>query len=78
MAIGWAKDYYDTDLPRTDHPKLPLMGPEGCTAAPHFRPLCTLHTCHINDLGFKPGDDEWTDQYYHLREQINKLERELP
>ena len=61
-------------LGRTDHPTLPLMGPSGCTAPPHVRPLCTLHTCAISGLGVKPGDDEWTARYFELREKIEELE----
>lgn len=58
------------NLERTDHPKLTLMGPNGCTAPPHLRPLCTLHTCAIASHGWKPGDPEWTKRYFSLRELI--------
>ena len=59
------------ELKRTDHKTLPLMGPNGCTAAPHLRPLCTLHTCEINSIGIKKNDPEWTKKYFELREKIN-------
>lgn len=70
MAIDIAKEE-GVELARTDHPRLPLMGKDGCTAAPHFRPLCTLHTCRINNLGTS-GNQEWDDRYFELREQIEE------
>ncbi len=45
-----------------------------CTVAPHMRPHCTMHTCSINGLGFKPGDDKWTKKYFKLRQDIEELE----
>ena len=59
-------------LTHTGHPTLKFMGPTGCTVPPHFRPLCTLHTCAINGWGFKPGDPEWTTKYFDLRERIER------
>jgi len=76
LAIHIAKKNYDLDLPKTDHPKLPLMGPTGCTAPPHTRPLCALHTCDISNLGFKREDIDWTLTYFDLREKIVALEYE--
>lgn len=69
MAIEYAKEEWGTELGRTSHPTLPLMGPSGCTAAPHLRPLCTLHTCEINGRGTS-GNQEWDEQYFTLREEI--------
>ena len=43
-----------------------------CVVPPHLRPLCTLHQCDINDLGFSPGDPEWTNKYFELRERIEE------
>lgn len=77
MTISHAKERWGVELVKTDHPRLALMGPEGCTAAPHFRPLCTLHTCDISSLGFKPGDRDWDRKYWFLRDQINELEYKL-
>jgi len=57
-------------LTRTTHPRLRFMGPNGCVVEPHFRPLCTLHTCAINSHGVKPGDHEWTKKYFELRDKI--------
>jgi hypothetical protein len=55
---------------------LPLMGKNGCTALPHFRPTCTIHTCAINGIGFKKGDANWTERYFNLRNRIEELELE--
>jgi len=74
LTIEYAKDHWDVELQPTGHPRLPLMGPNGCTAAPHLRPLCTVHTCQINGLGFKPGDPAWTKRYFDLREQLEETE----
>ena len=32
------------------------MGPRGCIATPHLRPLCTFHTCAVNAWGGKSDD----------------------
>lgn len=62
-------------LTRGNHPTLPYMlEGVGCTVPPYVRMLCTLHTCDICSLGFKRGDARWTEQYYILRDQIDKLE----
>lgn len=50
--------------------KLAWMGPSGCVLPPHVRPLCTLHTCAVNGMGFKAGDPAWNDQYFKLRLKI--------
>lgn len=78
MAIMIAKTDWGIELKKTDHKILPLMGPDGCTAAPHLRPLCSLHTCQVNSLGFKmgPGGKKWTTKYFEIREQIDVLELE--
>jgi hypothetical protein len=44
-----------------------------CTVPPHFRPLCSLHQCDINSLGFSAGDPAWTEVYFLLREQLDEL-----
>lgn len=76
-VIAYAKDRWNIDLKITDHESLPLMGPEGCIAEPYLRPSCTLHDCRINSLGFDPEDEEWTVQYFKIREQINEIEMEM-
>jgi len=73
-TIEYAKESWNTILERTDHPKLPLMGPNGCIAAPHLRPSCTMHTCQVNGFGFKPDDPKWTNKYFSIREEIEGLE----
>ena len=57
------------ELRPTGHPTLPLMGPNGCVAPPHLRPLCTLHLCSIAGMGTdpEPGFDE---RYFDLRNAI--------
>ncbi len=76
-TIEHAKENWGVELTKTNHPSLPLMGPTGCTAAPHLRPMCTMHTCAVNSLGCKLGDQQWTEKYFELREQIETLEFEL-
>lgn len=68
MAKVYAKEYWDVELQPTDNPRLPFMGPQGCTVPPHLRPICTVHTCDIGSYGYKPGDPEWTVRYFELRE----------
>lgn len=75
-AIIYAQEQWGVTLVRTNHPRLPLMGPTGCTADPHLRPICTLHTCAVNGLGFKPGDDVWTEKYFAIRDEIETAEYE--
>lgn len=77
LAIERAAEFGVTLMP-TGHDKLPLMGAAGCIAAPHLRPLCTLHTCDMSGLGYKQDDPlgEWNDTYFNLRDQINDLEFE--
>ncbi|HUS98154.1 MAG TPA: hypothetical protein VMX97_15615 [Hyphomicrobiaceae bacterium] len=78
-SIDWAKKRWGIDLPRVNGKNqrgevLPLLGGKGCTAAPHLRPTCTVHTCDINGLGCKKGDPAWTAKYFKLREQIEQIE----
>lgn len=72
----WAKDIYGIALQPTGHSRLPFMGKSGCTVAPHLRPMCTLHTCAINNIGCKRGDPAWTERYFKLRDEIELLELE--
>ena len=69
MALELAAEIGE-ELKPTDHPRLPLMGPDGCIAPPHLRPLCTLHVCCINGLGFNPQDPAWTKRYFKLRAKL--------
>jgi hypothetical protein len=65
-------------LAHTAHPTLKFMGVDangkatGCIVDPHWRPLCTLHTCDVNGLGFKRGDDVWNNRYFKLRTAIDR------
>jgi len=53
---------------------IPFLDDDGnCVVSPHCRPLCSLHQCDIANLGFSPGDTQWTLQYFTLREQLNEL-----
>ena len=51
-----------------------LKKDNGCTLQPHQRPLCTLHTCDINSIGYKRNDAKWTNKYFKLRDRIELLE----
>ena len=70
MAIERAATLGEVLEVQRHDPRLPLMGPGGCVAAPHLRPLCTLHVCSINSLGFNPLDEEWTRKYSALRDKL--------
>jgi hypothetical protein len=76
MAIKWAEKRWGVKL-EPNGSRLPLMGPNGCIAAPHLRPLCTVHQCHIANLGFKKDDPEWTEKYFRLRDAIERYEDPL-
>jgi hypothetical protein len=69
FALRYAKDRWGVELERTKHPHLPLMGPNGCTAAPYLRPLCTAHACekHFEDPTF-------AERHQWLCSEIGKLE----
>jgi hypothetical protein len=71
-----AKDHWGVELKETGHPKLPFMSKDGCTVEPHLRPLCTLHVCSINSMGFDK-DNKFNKQYFKLRQKINDLEFKL-
>ncbi len=73
-AIAWARDHWGTLLSHTAHEKLPLMGPQGCVAAPHLRPMCTAHVCEMTL--YKQGQAYW-DRYWRLRRLIDELEWKL-
>lgn len=77
VAMAWAKFAWGVELAPTGHPALPLLGARGCTAPAHLRPICTVHTCCINELGEDPADPAWTQRYFDLREQIEEIEGDL-
>jgi hypothetical protein len=68
---------WGVELTSTGHPKLPLMGATGCSAAPHIRPLCTVHVCGIQSHGGDPGDPVWTARYWERRNNLRDLELQL-
>jgi hypothetical protein len=76
MAIQIAKKDWGVTLKPTGHSIIPLMGPDGCTAEPHFRPLCTLHNCQINAFGYTLNS-KWDKKYFDLRSKINTLQFRL-
>ena len=73
FAIETAKER-GVKLATTDHPTLPLMGPDGCTCPPQHRPMCTLHVCVISTVGFDISDMKFTKAYFKLRHKIDKEE----
>lgn len=77
IAIDHAQTHWQTELAETWHPALPLMGDDGCTAAPHLRPICTAHTCAVCAHGEKPGDPVWNAQYKKLTGEIATIETRL-
>jgi hypothetical protein len=51
-----------------------FLGADGCILAPHFRPICSIHHCSINSLGFLPGDPGWTKRYFRIRERVDQMQ----
>lgn len=75
-----AKLRWGVELRPTGHPRFPLMANDGsgrCIAAPHHRPQCTMHTCDVCSLGYKRGDPTWTERYFKLRSEIDRIEAEV-
>lgn len=75
MALKEAERWHEPLEPTGN--QMPLLGPTGCVAAPHLRPLCSLHHCDINSLGFHKTDREWTKRYFALRAKIDDIEMQL-
>lgn|SRR5512143_3889254 len=71
IAMNWAKEKWNTELKPTGHPKLPLMGEQGCIAAPQYRPMCTAHVCEMTL--YKQGQAYW-DEYWSVRNEIDEIE----
>lgn len=74
FVIEYAKDCWGEELQRTNHERLPLMGPDGCTAAPHLRPMCSAHVCEGT---LYRQEQEYLDKYFKLRDKISDLELKL-
>lgn len=79
LAKSWAKDRWNLDISSLaiKNNKIPFLSKEGCLVAPHLRPICTLHHCQINSLGFFIGQKKLTNEYFSIREKIEELESEL-
>jgi hypothetical protein len=77
LASDFAREHWGVKLEPGWHPTLPFMGPTGCTVAPHLRPICTAHTCEVNEHGCKRGDEAWTNHYYDLLEEIGRIEEQV-
>ncbi len=71
MAIQIAKDEWGVDIQDTGNTKLPLIGPEGCIAPPHVRPLCAAHVCEGTLMR---QSLEFQDEYFKIRDRISALE----
>jgi len=72
MARETARSHGE-DLKETGNERLPFLGEDGCVVPFHFRQLCTLHQCLIENLGFDPNDRAWTKRYFELRKQLEEL-----
>lgn len=79
LAIINARELWGVTLEPSGHPTIPLLGPEGCVAAPHFRPVCAAHCCEDNPTGLSGGhrDRTWHLEYRTLKDYASKLETEL-
>lgn len=71
IALEFAKKQGEVLSP-TQHPRLPLMGKDGCTAPPHLRPICAVHVCeqHLMDVDF-------AEEYFQLREELSNTDKRL-
>ncbi len=72
IAEDWSKER-GYPVPEKNPGKLPFMGSNGCVLPPHQRPLCSLHVCVINGLGYDPKDPKFTEDYFKLREEIESM-----
>jgi hypothetical protein len=63
----FAKEKYNIDLQDTGHPDLPFMGENGCTVAPHLRPVCAIHVC---SYVWMEKEQTAPEGYVELREEI--------
>jgi len=72
MARKFAKEKYGIDLQDTGNPDLPFMGENGCSVAPHLRPVCAIHVCSIawSPVSHIENDEEKTKEHMALRDEI--------
>lgn len=73
IALHYAKRTYNIELKPTSHPTLPFMSKSGCIVEPHMRPMCTVHTCAVQSIGWKINNNEWNETYWLLRNRIDDL-----
>lgn len=64
---------YGTKLEETGNKELPFMGENGCTVAPHLRPLCSIHICCFS---WARKATKSPDGYVELREKILKAAKD--
>lgn len=71
-VVGMLAREEGMELPTTDHPRMPYMGPDGCILEPYQRPYCAIHVCshHLWDLSFRL-------QYFELCARITAKESEI-
>lgn len=72
-AIRLGKESGEDLQPVAHNPLLPLMGPRGCIAPAHLRPICSVHVCCINSAGANVHDSAWTARYFELRDQVEEI-----
>jgi hypothetical protein len=75
----------DLPIPERNEQRMFLDAGGNCLMRPDLRPMCTLHTCDVNSIGFKkartdlPKDvieaDRWTKKYFTLRNRIERLQQ---
>lgn len=58
-TIEYAQRAYEIELVTTENTELPLMGPTGCTAAPHLRPWCAIFACALVPVGVRGPSPKW-------------------
>lgn len=82
IAKQYAEEIFDIQLASVDeNATLPFMSESGCIVPPYLRPMCTAHTCQMNSLGYRNRgdglDQEWTQKYNDIRDDITLLEAEI-
>jgi hypothetical protein len=64
---------YNVNLKETGN-NIPFLDNTGtCTVPPYLRPMCVLHQCEIANVGVCADDQEWTNQYFKLREKLENM-----
>jgi hypothetical protein len=70
-----AKDFAERqgiELKETGN-KIPFLdNTNKCIVPPQLRPLCTIQQCCISSLGFAKDDPKWTEEYFRLRERLER------